>query len=181
MTGPNAAMLRAEASTDRPPQPVRVEVLICGSTDRADDGAACVAGAALATLLPPDVRLRVVGQLDIDDLLASPAGAAIVIVDAATGIQPGQIVDLPIEALIRGKQLIRPRSSHALALPEVIGLAELLRSRPLGGRIVAVGGAEFGLGRELSKRVDAAIPALVEAVRAAVERLRADDPAGTKA
>jgi len=181
MTSLPGAQPGAEVSIDRRSDEVQVEILICGSIDRGDDGAACVAGAALSTLLPPDVRLRVVGQLDIDDLLAIPAGAPIVIVDAATGLRPGQVVDLPIEELIRGKELIHPRSSHALALPEVIGLAELLRGRPLQGRIVAVGAEEFGLGRGLSRRVDGAIPTLVEAVRAAAERLRHDSGSGGQA
>ena len=114
--------------------------------------------------------MRTVGQLDIDDLLAVPEGARVIIVDAATGIQPGEIVELPLDGLVEREDGLRPRSSHALGFPEVIGLATLIRGRPLAGRIVAIGGQRFGLGAALSDRVARAIPALARAVSDAVER-----------
>lgn len=160
------------AAYDRSPETSRdvvVEVLVCGSQDRGDDGAPMIAAARLGADLPPDVRVRVVGQLDIDDLLAVPPGAGVVIVDAATGIRPGQIVHLPLAGLIGQVGGPRPRSSHALAFPEVIGLAELMRGRPVRGRIVAIGGVQFGLGRALSRPVTAAMPALIAATLEAIE------------
>ena len=153
-------------ATDRHP----VEVLVCGSPDRGDDGAPAVATASLAGHLPSTVRVRVVGQLDIDDLLSVPPGARVIVVDAATGIPPGRIVDLPLDGLVDRGDRLRPRSSHALGFPEVIGLATLIRGRPLAGRIVAIGGSKFGLGSALSDRVARAIPALAKAVSDAAER-----------
>jgi hydrogenase maturation protease len=149
---------------------VAVEVLVCGSPDRGDDAAPMVAAALFRDDLPVGVEVRIVGQLDIDDLLAASAGARVVIVDAAVGIHPGQIVELPLAGLVHREDGLRPRSSHALAFPEVIGLAALIRGRPVQGRIVAIGGVAFGLGAGLSPRVARAIPALVEAIREAVER-----------
>ena len=73
---------------------VEVEVFICGSPDRGDDGAAMTACEAVVSELPPDVRVRAVGQLDVDDLLAVPPQARVVIVDVATGIEPGTILEL---------------------------------------------------------------------------------------
>jgi hydrogenase maturation protease len=153
------------------PQRVVVEVLVCGSPDRADDGAPSVAARMIGDHLSGDARVRIVGQLDIDDLLAVPAGAAVVIVDAATGLRPGQVVDLPLTGLIGGPGRVRPRSSHALAFAEVLGLAELIRGRPVCGRIVAIGAVEFGLGAGLSRPVAAAMPALIQAIRGAIEQV----------
>jgi hydrogenase maturation protease len=166
---------RLRNRTDRSPvatQTVVVEVLVCGSPDRGDDGAPLAAAAVLRQDLSNDVRVRTVGQLDIDDLLAVSADARVVIVDAAVGIRPGQIVELPLNGLREREDRLRPRSSHALAFPEVIELAEVMRGRPMRGLIVAMGGQAFGLGAALSPRVAEAIPALVAAIRDAIQRVR---------
>ena len=122
--------------------------------------------------LPADVTMRAVGQLDVDDLLSIPSGAGVVIVDAATGLDPGAIVDLALNGLIGRADGVHPRSSHALTLPEVVGLAEMLRGRPLCGRIVAIGGAHFGLGSSFSRPVNAALDPLTDAVVEAVASVR---------
>lgn len=152
--------------------PIAVQVLFCGSTDRGDDGAPIFAAAMLAARLPPDVGMRIVGQLDIDDLLAVPNGAAMVIVDTAVGVPCGQTVELPIDGLIGRAHAVGPRSSHALTIPEVVGLAGVIRGRPLPGRIVAIGGSAFGLGRPLSGPVSASLPRFAEAVLEAVASCR---------
>jgi hydrogenase maturation protease len=147
-------------------------VVICVSPDRGDDGAPLAAATVLRQDLPADVRVRTVGQLDIDDLLAVTTDAGVVIVDAAVGIRPGQIVEIPLNGLVAREDRLRPRSSHALAFPEVIGLAEVMRGRPMRGLIVAIGGKAFGLGAAFSPRVARAIPTLVAAVRDAIQRVR---------
>ena len=165
---------RSSATKPRPSSPthrILVEILVCGSLDRGDDGAALAAAPGIRERLPSDVRIKVVGTLDIDDLLAVPKGASVVIVDAAIGIPPGQVVTLPLTGLI-DRDGIRPRSSHALAFPEVIGLAELLRGAPMIGEIVAVGADRFTPGKPLRRIVTAAIPALVEATLDSVDRTR---------
>jgi len=161
-------------------RPVVAEVLICGSRDRGDDGAPIAAAAIICEHLPSDIRVRIVGQLDIDDLLAIPIGAPVVIVDAAVGIPPGEIVELPVTGFVGRKDGLRPRSSHALSFPEVVGLAELIRGRPVDGRIVAIGGVEFGLGETLSEAVSAAMPALAAAILHAIDAVPAN-PAATGA
>ena len=169
-------MTRALAA--RRPRPARdgagvaVEVLVCGSPDRGDDGAPMAVMGRLRGQLPLDVSLRAVGQLDVDDLLSIPLGAGVVIVDAATGIDPGIIVDLALTGLIGQPDGVHPRSSHALAMPEVVGLAEMLRGRPLRGRIVAIGGAHFGLGSSFSRPVTAALDPLSDAIVQAVASVR---------
>jgi hydrogenase maturation protease len=112
-------------------------------------------------------------MLGVDDLLSVPTGAGVVIVDAATGIRGGQIVELPLDGLIDRSDRLRPRSSHALGFREVIGVAEIIRGHPLPGRIIAVGGVRFGLGAGLSPSVRRAVPRMAGAVRAAVAELRA--------
>jgi hydrogenase maturation protease len=150
-----------------------VEVLVCGAPDRGDDGAPIAAAGLIEEHPVPDVRVRVVGQLDIDDLLAIRAGAGVVIVDAAIGIRAGHIVTLPLSGLIARDDGIHPRSSHALTFPEVVALAEFLRGRPLCGRVVVIGGCSFGLGEPFSRSVAAALPALGSAILDAVEDVRA--------
>ena len=159
--------------TAEPGRTVAVEVLVCGSPDRGDDGAAIAAAALLDKQADDNVRIRVVGSLDIDHLLAVPADAGVVIVDAAVGIRAGRIVELPLTGLIGREDGPRPRSSHALAFPEVIGLADFIRGRPLCGRVVVIGGASFGFGEPFSRPVASALPALATAVLDAVEDVRA--------
>jgi hydrogenase maturation protease len=166
----------ADADRARPTRPV--DVLICGSSDRGDDGAPLAARRLLRDL-PSGASVRAVGQLDIDDLLAVPANGAAVIVDAATGVEPGIILELPLRGFLGDGAAPRPRSSHALAMPEVIGVADMVRGRPLVGRIVVIGARRFGLGQPLSRRVEAAVPALADAIRRAVRAVaESDTPMG---
>jgi len=149
-----------------------VEVLACGGPDRGDDAAAVIAVARLADALPEDVRTRLVGQLDIDDLLAVAPGAGAIVVDTAVGIDPGWIVEIPFSGLVGRESGIRPRSSHALSIPETIGVASIIRGRPLQGMVVAIGGVDFGLGEALSWPVATAMDAFVLAIADAVSRVR---------
>lgn len=170
MTAMRLSNSRRATGTGRPAH--AVEILVCGSADRADDGAPLAASRLIERRLGSDVTLRVVGQLDIDDLLAVGPGAGVVVVDAATGVAPGEIVDLPLGGLGEATTAVRPRSSHALAIPEVVGLAEMIRGRPFRGRVVAIGGSHFGLGRPLSRPVEAALPDFAQAILSAVEAVR---------
>jgi hydrogenase maturation protease len=154
-----------------------VEILAGGSPDRGDDAAAIIAVGRLADLLPDDVRTRIVGQLDIDDLLAVPPGAGAVVADTAVGIDPGWIVEIPFSGLAGRDSGIRPRSSHALSIPETIGVASMIRGRPLEGIVVAIGGVDFALGEGMSwpvaTGIDAFSLAIVDAVRRVRERVLA--------
>ena len=165
------ALLGSVADERSEERPRPVDVLVCGAEDRGDDAAGLVAVRYLAHQLPSGVRIRAVGHLDVLDLMDLPGNVGVVIVDAATGMAPGSIVDLPIDELGR-LRTCRPRSSHAITGPEVIGLAALLRREPLAGRIVAIGGAEFGIGAGLSPRVAEAIPGLIASILEAVESVR---------
>jgi hydrogenase maturation protease len=155
-------------------RPIAVEIFVCGSTDRGDDGAAVTAAEVVRATLPADVRMRTVGQLDVDDLLAVGADAGVVIVDVATGIEPGVVVEMAL-ARLHEREALCPHSSHALAVTGVVGLAELIGRRPLHGRVVAIGGARFALGGALSRPVAAGVPRLAIAIGEAVEHARRQD------
>jgi hypothetical protein len=150
-----------------------VEVLACGDPDRGDDGAPLAALAELAPDLPSDVTIRLVGQLDIDDLLAVPPSAGAVVVDTATGVDPGWVVEIPFIGFAGRSSGIRARSSDALARPETVGLASMIRGRPLVGVLVAIGGASFGPGDALSWPVAAGLCSFRVAIVDAIERVRA--------
>ena len=174
MTSTSPAILGPGTTRTPGGQTIAIELLVCG-----DDGAAIKACERLAAGLPADVRLRMVGQLDVDHLLSIAEGAGVVIVDAATGIDPGSVVELPLAGLI-DEPAVRPRSSHSLAIPGVVGLAETIRGRPLRGRIVAIGAAEFGFGQSISEPVAMALPALSLAILDAIERARPGNGPGPR-
>ena len=174
LVAPTVRQPEADVTVDviHPVSTILVEILACGGPDRGDDAAAVIAVSRLADALPIDVRSRIVGQLDIDDLLAVPPGAGAIVVDTAVGVDPGWIVEIPFSGLVGRESGIRPRSSHALSIPETIGVASIIRGRPLQGMVVAIGGVDFGLGEALSWPVATAMDAFVLAITDAVSRVR---------
>lgn len=161
------------------PAGTRVEVLACGQSRHGDDAAASAALAHLAPALEPDVRARVVGQLDLDDLLAVAPGAGIVVVDTAVGLAPGWIVEFPVGGLAGRATGIHPRASLVLSIPETIEVASIIRDRPLVGMVVAIGGLDFGLGEPLSWPVRAGMEGFERAIVDAIDRVRARVAVGT--
>ena len=152
-------------------------VLVCGERLRGDDAAAVRA----AELLPNDVRalaeLVEVGQLSVEILLDVAEGVALIVVDAAIGVAPGQVVTLPL-AEIAGTAGdagaaggVTPASSHSLPPDQVLALAEELRGSPLRGSFVGIGGAEFGFVEGLSPAVVAGLPTFIAALSAEIRRL----------
>jgi hypothetical protein len=154
------------------PVPALVEVLVCGAADRGDDGASIAALAGLESELPPDVTVRLIGRLDIDDLLTVPVGAGAVVVDTVTGVDPGWVVEIPFIGLVGRESGISARSSVALARPETVGLASMIRGRPLTGVIVAIGGLSFGPGEALSWPVATGLCTFQLAIVDAIDRVR---------
>jgi len=158
--------------------PPRVRLLVCGTADRGDDGAALVAAATLLPVLTEAQRtlleIRRCGQLDVDDL-GMPDGVAGLIIDAAVGVTPGAIVTVAFEDLAAGGGIPAPRSSHALPVGQVLALAATLGRLPRG-TFVGIGGRRFGFGQGLSRSVRAAMPAYREAIVAEIERLAAACP-----
>ena len=144
-----------------------VRLVVCGNADRGDDG---VALATIATILPAlprallvtlDVRRCV--ELRVEDLVDLPAGLSCLIVDAVVGPEPGTVVTLTLGELV-GRPPFTPRSSHQLPIDLAVGLAGILRDRPVEGTFVGLAGRAFGYGTPLSRVAQAAMPAFGEAI-----------------
>lgn len=153
------------------PLPPAVRVLVCGEPLRGDDGAAIQAIQGLGPDTSALAEVVEVGQLSAEALLDVPEGMAVVVVDAAVGVEPGTTVTLPLEDVGGGGAM--PASSHALPPDQAIGLAAEMRGAPLRGSFVGIGGAEFGFGERLSPAVEAGLPAFASALAAEVRRLAA--------
>lgn len=157
-----------------PPRPVRL--LVCGTADRGDDGAALSAVAGLLPGLPNHLLsaldVRRCEQLQIEDLLDLPDETGCVIVDAVVGVGTGEVVTLPLEAFpeVDRRAGVTPRSSHTLPMGQLIELAAILRGRPVRGAFVGIGGRSFGYGRGLGRTVRAALPAYRAAIEAELIR-----------
>ncbi len=167
-----------------------VWLLVCGTLDRVDDGAAL---RAIELLLPSlreagrrGVEVRYCGQLDVDHLLELPDGAPIVLVDAASGVPAGEIVVRTFDELIDRARTGAPRSSHALPIDQVLGIARVFAEAPMNGTFVGIGGADFGLGTDLSAAVEQALPEFVAAISDAIhaalsgEHVRGGEPVGAR-
>jgi len=167
-----------------------VVVLVCGEPRRGDDAAAFVAIDRLPTAVFASAEIRPVGSLDVDDIVSIDEGAACLIVDAAIGPDPGEIVRGSLASLARpgregrreggrdsGRGRAAPRSTHAMPVEQVLGLAGIVRPGLPPGSFVGIGVASFGLGEGLSPDVERAIPQFAQAIAAEIERLRLDEGA----
>jgi len=153
--------------------PPTVRLIVCGAGDRGDDGAPLLAVARLLPALPPEVRRRLevrrCPQLDVSDIVEVPEGVACVIVDAVVGVEPGEIVTRTLPDLADHLDGLAPRSSHALPIQQVLGIAEAVRGALPPGAFVGIGGLWFGFGPTQSRVVRAGLPALQAAVQSAIE------------
>jgi hydrogenase maturation protease len=145
---------------------------VCGEPERGDDAAGPLAVDGLPAGILRLVEQRRAAALDVDVLLGVPNGVACVLVDAAVGIEPGQVVVMPLDRLLaRADRSAIPRSSHELPVEQVVGLAEVLRGALPAGSFVGLGAAASGFGAALSPAVEAALPAFRTAIAAEIRRL----------
>ncbi len=156
-----------------------VRILVCGSADRGDDGAALAALAHLLPTLSPEICARIevrrCVQLDAADLVDVGPAEACVIADTAVGVPAGTIVTIPIADLARRSPGVLPRSSHALPAEQVLLVAEAIRGTLPEGTFVGIGGKWFGYGTRFSRAVKAGLPALQDALLAEIVRLTGAD------
>ena len=138
----------------------------------ADLHASGSAGGPGAPSLPWEVEVRLVGQLEPDDLTGLAPGNRVVVIDAVRGIEPGRIVLRPLADLATGGPA--PRSSHMLPLRDVLGIVTALEGSLPEGVFVGLGGTSFELGGQMSAAVRDAIPRYVAAIEQEVSRLAAD-------
>ena len=131
-----------------------IRVLVCGSADRGDDGAALCAVAHVLPRLEPELRQRVevrrCPQLDAADLIDVADGEACLVLDTVVGVEPGSVVRIPLDELTQ-LEGAAPRSSHALPISEVLGIAEAIRGQLPRGSLVGIGGKWFGFGETRSR------------------------------
>ena len=108
-----------------------VRLLVCGNADRGDDGAALAAVAHFLPGLEDAIRHRIevrrCAQLDPNDLIEIPAGEACIVVDTVVGVDAGTVVTLALEDLAAECHGVSPRSSHALPIGQVLGIAAAVR------------------------------------------------------
>ncbi|MGZ4125506.1 MAG: hydrogenase maturation protease [Actinomycetota bacterium] len=144
----------------------RVRIVGCGNLDAGDDAAGLVAVDRVRSLVPPDVDVVTAPTaLHVLDLLEGVD--TVLLVDAMRttggGREPGHVVRAESGPEGLPATLRSSLSSHGLGLAEAVGLAAALGPVP---RVVFLG-VEVGdvrAGRGLSPAVDAALPALVDAI-----------------
>ncbi|MFL5774807.1 MAG: hydrogenase maturation protease [Chloroflexota bacterium] len=144
----------------------RWTILACGDPSRGDDGAGLAVADRLARSGCADARIRRVGQLQAEDLIAALAHGPCIVVDAVRGGEAGQVVELPLGGLASASSDVVPASTHALPVDVTVRLAEALGADVELGTFVGVGGHAFELGAGLSPEVAQGI----DAAAAAIER-----------
>ncbi|MFV2063689.1 MAG: hydrogenase maturation protease [Chloroflexota bacterium] len=149
----------------------RVVLVACGRPERGDD----YVGARAVERLTPETRemvdVRIVTALGPESLVELPADVAVLIVDAVVGVEPGQIVDVDLANLATLSGRASTTSTHQLPLDQVVGLAGLLRERPLEGRFLGVGIEDVSLGAGLSPTVLAVLPEMGRMIGSALSDL----------
>lgn len=138
-----------------------------GNPLRGDDGVGiCVVRALAERSLPDGVEVMDGGTQGLGLVNLMEGRRRVILVDAASmGQNPGQFVRFALgEACLRGDD--QPLSVHAAGLREALLLAQALRMLPDQLIIFGVQPAKVDWGDALSPEIEAALPALVEAVLA---------------
>jgi len=155
--------------------PPTVRLVVCGSADRGDDGAALIAVAHVLPVLDAGTReqleVRRCPQLDISDVLDVPDDVACLLLDTVVGIEPGSVVTLSLPDLAGRRAGVNPRSSHALPIDQVLGVSEAVRGALPRGAFVGIGGSWFGFGEIQSRVVRAGLPRFEAAIADAIRTL----------
>lgn len=152
-----------------------VRLLICGAADRGDDGAALTAMARLLPTLDPAtlerIEVRRCLQLDPLDLIDVAPDESCLVIDTVLGIEPGSVIAIPLEELSSRPSAVTPRSSHALPIEQVLGIAAAIRGTLPIGTFVGIGGKWFGFGARHSRVVTAGMGELQATIEAELQRL----------
>lgn len=159
--------------------PPMVRLLVCGSADRGDDGAALCAVAHVLPRLELEVRQRLevrrCEQLDPTDLIDVADGESCIVLDTVVGIEPGSVIEIPL-AELAVHHAVSPRSSHALPIDQVLGIAEAVRGSLPAGIFVGIGGKWFGFGDVRSRALREGMAEFERATAAAIRSLALASP-----
>jgi hydrogenase maturation protease len=154
-----------------------LRILVCGTADRGDDGAALAAIAHVLPALAEELRARIevrrCPQLDVADLLAVGPGESCIVVDTVVGVEAGRIVSMSLDDLARRPAGVAPRSSRASSVDDALLMTEAIRGSLPAGTFVGIGGKWFGYGERYSRAVRAGLPALADAIHHSIEQLLA--------
>jgi hydrogenase maturation protease len=145
----------------------RLIVIGLGNAFRGDDGA----GLAVARALGDDPRVLVHEGEPIDLLDRWERAGEVIVVDAGrSGAAPGTIHRL--DGLAAPARL--DGSTHAFGLADTLALARALGRAPARVTVIAIEGADFGAGVELSAPVRAAVDDVARELRARLGKSAAD-------
>lgn len=151
-----------------------LRLLVCGSSDRGDDGAALRAVAHLLPGLDEDIRrqleVRRCVQLDATDVIDVSDGEACLVLDTVVGVEAGSIIEVGLDELA-DRPTVAPRSSHALPIDQTLGIARAVRGALPSGAFVGIGGKWFGFGDVRSRALRDGMAAYERAIEAAIRRL----------
>lgn len=150
----------------------RVRVIVCGEPWRGDDAAPRHAARLLPERVLRQADVRLVGQLDAEQLLDVDRAHPCVVVDTVVGVPPAQLVVRPL-AELSGHAGPGMRSSHALPPVETMALAEALGADLRGSLLVGLGGADFTFGAPLSPAVLENLPRFARMIGRTVLELAA--------
>lgn len=154
--------------------PPTIRLLVCGSADRGDDGAAVSAVAHVLPRLDASVRqqleVRRCIQLDALDLINVAENEACLVLDTVVGVEPGAVVELGFDELA-DRATCAPRSSHALPIDQTLGIARAVRGGLPRGGFVGIGGKWFGFGGMRSRALRGGMEAFECAIEATIVRL----------
>jgi hydrogenase maturation protease len=147
-----------------------MKVIAVGNAFCGDDGVGAAVLAELAGILPAMVDLVDLGTdaLALVDQL-EPGTPCLVIDAARMGRKPGDVVVFrPEDARFRIRS--DGLSLHGLGLAEAFALAGQLGRMPRDLKVIGVEPAQVGLGTGLSDAVAAAVPRVVDLIKAEVLR-----------
>jgi len=151
-----------------------LRLLVCGNADRGDDGAPLCAVAHVLPQLDQATRqhleVRRCTQLDATDLIDVAPSEACLILDTVVGVEPGEVVELTLDELAT-RATIAPRSSHALPIGQVLGIAREVRGGLPDGGFIGIGGKWFGFGGVRSRALREGMPAYERAIASAIAEL----------
>lgn len=144
-----------------------VRIVICGNADGGDDGVALSAAATVLPSLPSQIgsclEIRRRQQLRVDDLIDLRRDERCLIIDAVSGLTPGEVVVMSLEELAT-TPMFSPRSSHELPIGLVLGLTAIIREQPIEGTFVGLGGHRWGYGTPISRSARAGMAAFRAAI-----------------
>ncbi|MES9538578.1 hydrogenase maturation protease [Actinomadura sp. NPDC000600] len=146
-----------------------ITVIGVGNDLRRDDGAGPAVVAALRG--HTEARLAVTDgePARLIDLWAGADLAIVVDAVRADPPEPGRVHELDAGA---AALTARPVTDHALGLGDAVALGSAMGRMPARLRVLAIEGADFGLGRGLTPRVAAAAGAVADRLAAALASRR---------